>query len=101
DFAEEMLKGPRTGKYSPIEVAQWLEDYAAAAERDLKKAGAPDSADARRVAIDGQIQAALGRFFGAKLRSGVLYAVFAQTGDRTALEESLKAYRAARSAWAG
>ena len=28
DFAEEMLQGKRSGKYSPIEVAQWLEDLA-------------------------------------------------------------------------
>ena len=29
DFADELLKGERSGKYSPIEVAQWIEDYAA------------------------------------------------------------------------
>ena len=27
DFADELLKGEASGKYSPIEVAQWLEDY--------------------------------------------------------------------------
>ena len=26
DFAEELLKGERSGKYSPIEYAQWIED---------------------------------------------------------------------------
>ena len=35
-----------------------------------------------------------------KFRSGVLYRIFEQTGDRPALEESLKQYRAARSSWA-
>ena len=43
----------------------------------------------------------LGRFFGAKFRAGVLYRIFERTGDRAALEEALKAYRAARDAWAG
>ena len=52
------------------------------------------------MAIDIAIQAGLGRFFGAKFRSGVLYRIHEQTGDRAALEESLKQYRAARAAWA-
>ncbi len=32
DFADELLKGERSGKYSPIEVAQWLEDLAGVAQ---------------------------------------------------------------------
>jgi hypothetical protein len=32
DFADELLQGERSGKYSPIEVAQWLEDLAGAAQ---------------------------------------------------------------------
>ena len=35
DFADELLKGERSGKYSPIEVAQWIEDYAAEARGSL------------------------------------------------------------------
>ena len=41
----------------------------------------------------------LGRFFGAKLRAGVLYRIHERTGDRAALEEALKAYRRAREVW--
>jgi hypothetical protein len=91
DFAGELLSGERTGKYSPIEVAQWLEDLAATAKpvRD------------RRIDIDVAIQAGLGRFFAAKFRAGVLYAIYERTGDRTALEQALRFYRAARAAWAG
>ncbi|MGH7968563.1 MAG: hypothetical protein ACREIC_07545, partial [Limisphaerales bacterium] len=55
----------------------------------------------RRMAVDVKIQIGLGHFFGAKLRSGVLYAIYEQSGDRTALAEALKAYRRARAAWAG
>lgn len=46
------------------------------------------------------IQVGLGRSFGAKLRSGVLYAVHERSGDRVALEEALKMYRRARDIWA-
>src|SRR4029434_618018 len=42
----------------------------------------------------------LGRFFAAKFRCGVLYGIYERSGDRMALEESLKAYRRARTIWA-
>jgi hypothetical protein len=101
DFADEMLKGERSGKYSPIEVAQWLEDLAGSSQAELEKAGEEDSADFRRIWIDVKLQIGLGRFFAAKFRSGVLYSICRRTGDRAALEEALAAYRTARAAWAG
>jgi len=103
DFADELLRNERTGKYSPVEVAQWIEDHAAAAARHLTQAEAravrKDRPEHRRLATDVAIQAGLGKFFGAKMRSGVLFRIHEKTGDRTALEESLKAYRAARASW--
>ena len=105
DFADDLLKGERSGKYSPIEVAQWIEDYAAEATASLARcdrlAAQKGGPGYRRLTTDIAVAADLGRFFGAKFRAGVLYRVFERTGDRTALEESLKAYRAARQAWAG
>ena len=91
DFADELLAGERSGKYSPIEVAQWLEDLAAAVH-PVKD---------RRMDIDIAIQAGLGRFFAAKFRAGVLYAIHERTGDRAALDAALQLYRNARAAWAG
>jgi hypothetical protein len=90
DFSGELLKGERSGRYSPIEVAQWLEDLAAAA-RPVNR---------RRVDIDVAIEAGVGRFFAAKFRAGVLYAIYERTGDRAAIEAALQYYRAARAAWA-
>lgn len=103
-YVSELLKGEHSGKYTPIETAQWLEDYAATADRHLTQAKAkvsdPKSVEFRRMAIDVAMQMGLGRFFASKFRAGVLYAIFEQTGDRAALEQSLKAYRSARSSWA-
>jgi hypothetical protein len=42
----------------------------------------------------------LGRFFGAKFRSGVLYRIHEKTGDQAALRQCLNQYRKARTAWA-
>jgi hypothetical protein len=104
DFADELLSGKRSGKYSPIEVAQWIDDYAAAATKHLAQAALQvkrkQNAEYRRLEIDVAIQAGLGFFFAAKFRSGVLYRIFEKTGDRAALESSLNQYRKARAAWA-
>jgi hypothetical protein len=83
DFADELLKGERSGKYTPVEVAQWLEDLAS-------KSAGPAT----------YLQTGLGRFFAVKFRAGVLYELHARTNDRAALEQSLKLYRAARASWA-
>ncbi len=103
DFVSELLKGERSGKYTPIEAAQWIEDYADKAIKYLAKAEAQAEGrkrpEFRRMAIDVFIQAGLGRFFAAKFRSGVLYAIFEQSGDNIALAEALKAYRKARDFW--
>jgi hypothetical protein len=50
--------------------------------------------------VDVAIQSGLGLFFAHKLRAGVLYALSERGRDRAALEEAVKAYRAARAAWA-
>ena len=100
DCAAELLRGERSGKYSPIEVAYWLEDFAGRAEQSLAEAGKPASVEAERAAIDVAMQAALGRFFAAKFRSGVLYSIHERTGDRDALEKAIKTYRSSRAMWA-
>jgi hypothetical protein len=104
DFVDELLNGAHDGRYSPIEVAQWIEDYAAAAAQHLAtaeaKVEAKDRAAFRRLSIDVAIQSGLGRFFAARFRSAVLYRIYERTGNRAALEACLDRYRAARGAWA-
>jgi hypothetical protein len=87
DFAAELLRGERSGKYSPIEYAQWIEDYADAAAKHLAQAESlargKRRSEFRRMAIDVAIQVGLGRFFGSKFRSGVLYAIFDQSVSKS------------------
>jgi hypothetical protein len=98
--AAELLTRERSGKYSPLEVAQWLEDLAANAVRALGQIPTQRGVDSRRLAADVAIQAGLGRFFAWKFRSGVLYAIHDRTVSRTALTGALEAYRHARAEWA-
>jgi hypothetical protein len=103
DFAAELLSGERSAKYSPAEVAAWLDELASTSAKQLaiaeSKAGAKQGTEFRRLAIDVAIENGLGRFFAAKLRSGVLFSIFERTGDQMALQEAVKAYKNARSAW--
>ncbi len=102
--ATQLLKGEASAKYTPIHAASWLEGYAAAAEKNLDLAASKTankaSADYKRMRLDVMLQAGLGKFFAAKFRSGVLYAIFEQTGDRAALEQALTYYRKSRDVWA-
>lgn len=104
DFGDELLKGERSGKYTPIDVAQWIEDlsdntvkYLEQAETRSENKNRPEY---RRMAIDVSMVAGLGHFFGAKFRSGVLYRIYEKSSDRTALVESLNYYKKARGYWA-
>ncbi|HEY0281950.1 MAG TPA: hypothetical protein VGC27_04940, partial [Rhizomicrobium sp.] len=99
EFAGELL-GERSGKYAPLEVAAWLDGFADAATNSLKAAGQATSIDAMRLAIDIEVQALLGRFFAAKMRSGVLFAIHERSNDARALHQSLLQYYEARNQWA-
>ncbi len=92
-----------TGQYTPIEVAQWLEDLAQTAEDGYFKAvnEVPDRriGSWRRYALDVQTQIGLGRFFAKKFRAAVLYALFENTSHPAAFVAALQAYTAARQIW--
>jgi hypothetical protein len=100
EFAGELL-GQASGKCSPIQVAIWLERESGEATEQLRAAGEPRSVAEMRLAVDVAMLAGLGRFFAAKFRAGVLYALFEQSGDKRALAAALSHYRQARTAWAG
>jgi hypothetical protein len=100
----DLLEGRANPKYSPIEVAQWLEDYTAASSQALAsarlQATSHTSPEFRRIEEDVLIQNGLGSFFAAKLRSGVLFEIYTKTGNAEAGKLALAKYREARSVWA-
>jgi hypothetical protein len=104
EYAAELLKDQRSGKYSPIEVAQFFEDSTTAAARAIESAAAEARSRKdpafRRVDEDVRIQIGLGQFYASKLRAGVLFDIYRRTGNQKAHEEALLAYRKARATWA-
>jgi hypothetical protein len=80
----EYVEGRSGPKYTPLEVAAWLDRLADAA----MQGDAP-----RQWAVDIRIQAGLGRFFAAKFRAA---AAWHRQDSATAIRE----YKSAREAWA-
>lgn len=103
EYAIQLLKGEKSYKYSPIEVATWIEDQSAAAEKYLAQAAGKTAnktkVSFRRMAIDVRVQIGLGLFFATKFRAGVLFGIHEQSGDRIALEKALELYQQARAYW--
>ena len=103
DCAGEVLRGRRSARYSPLDVAAWLDELAGQAEQHLAAgqgaATRPGSAALRRVVVDVQAMVGLGRFFAGKLRAIVAHALFRDGGHRRALEVAVAAYEQARQAW--
>ena len=104
EFADELMSGKRSGKYSPGETAQWLEALARRSSAHLadaeRTARPPKSPEFRRLSVDTAMQNGLGLFFAWKLRTGTLYELYLRSGHRQALERALVAYGNARAAWA-
>jgi hypothetical protein len=104
DFAAALLKGEALPKYSPLEVAQWLEDMAEQSDRNLAEAESlvADVSDVefRRFYHDTRIQNGIARFFALKIRAAVLWHLYKGSGDVTALEKAIGNYTAARDSWA-
>jgi hypothetical protein len=103
EFALEIVGGKYSGKYSPVEVASWLDTLSARAAEHLKAAEKlarnRKGASFQSLAVDVGIQSGLGTFFAAKLRAGVLYLIYERNGNTAALRDAIASYRAARAAW--
>ncbi|GAB3918776.1 hypothetical protein GCM10027613_21380 [Microlunatus endophyticus] len=101
EWAADALAGRLDGRYTPLEVADWISGFVAEADEHVKilrSAPEPDP-QLRRTAVDAVILSYLGSFFAARFRSAADYAIYQQTGDRTRLESALVANREARDAW--
>lgn len=104
DYADDLLAGRRTGRYTPVETAEWLERLANEAEGNLQEARAkspdPTSPAFRRMAVDVAVQSDLARFFAGKNRAGLSYALYERTREPGHLAAAVAAYQVARDAFA-
>lgn len=103
EFAAALLEGEELAKYSPLVVAQWLEDMADTATRNLNTAESlvEDKSDVefRRFYHDIKIQCGIANFFAHKMRAAVLWHLYEGSGDTAALVEAIKHYTTAHDVW--
>lgn len=103
EAVREAAEGRPSGRATPLDVAAWLERLADEADRgraDVRESLAdPLEPEARRLVVDVEIQAALGRFFAGAMRAAVHYEVARRTGSRATLLDAVRALRAAREAF--
>ncbi len=104
EYAESLIHREPIAKYSPIDVARWVEQFVDNAKYWLDKARQTTKwrggSAFRRIEEDVLIQIGLGTFFAHKLRSAVLYGIFQHSGDSSAGDAALQHYQKARNAWA-
>lgn len=105
EFVEALIKGQPSARYSPADVANWLEGFAKVATEQitLARAKVPDAQDAsfRRVFIDVAVHSGLGMFFAQKFRAAIAYTLYEEKSDLQYLRDAVYFYRAARRTWAG
>ncbi len=104
ECGESLINEGNTGKYTPIEVAQWLEDIAEKASENIKKANNILDVNAskpnfRRIEEDVSILIGMAQFFAAKMRSAVLWKIYIESGEPNAAEKSIELYETGITIW--
>lgn len=104
EHVQDLLSGNVNPKYSPIEVAQWIESLVDSSTQALStartKARGASSPEFRRIEEDVLIMNGVGQYFAAQMRSASYYEIFKQTGNAKAGELAVEQYKKARDAWA-
>ncbi|WP_150461445.1 hypothetical protein [Nesterenkonia ebinurensis] len=103
EYVQELIDGYPSGRYTPDQVADWLEELSATAERHLAAAAsrtAETSVEYQRTVIDAVVLAQLGRFFAHRTRATINYEIYVRLGDSGALRVAVEHYRTAREAFA-
>jgi hypothetical protein len=101
EHAGDALAGRANGKYSPAEVAVWLDGFTTTSERALLAARRSGrNVEFRRLDEDARIVNGMGRFYAAKLRAALLYEIWLAAHDSKAGALALAQYDMGRAAWA-
>lgn len=103
EYVDATLAGPLDGRYTPLEVAAWLERLVEAGEAATERATAriePGDPQGRRVLVDLRVLARLGRFFAGKFRAAVEYGFYERTGDPDLLVAAIRLLEGAHAAFA-
>lgn len=102
EYVADLIGGNATRRYTPFDIADWMECSAEQAEIAIAQAKSkPDSARAavRGLLIDTTIVAALGRFFAAKFRASCWAELYLLAHQPEARARMIACLRQGRDAW--
>ena len=104
EYAQSLARQEISAKYSPLDVARWIDQCVDDAKLWLNTATrtvkARNGSAFRRIEEDVLIQIGLGTFFAHKLRSAALYEILQHSSDEATGKAALEQYQTARDAWA-
>ena len=100
EHADDLLEGRANPKYSPAELAVWLDRLSRESGQALAQIGGPKNAGERRLADDVAILRGIADFFAAKMRSALFFAMWQKNSDPALGAAALQHYRRARVRWA-
>lgn len=101
EFAEQWAKGTPDGRYSPLDVADWLVQLSTGVEADVRLAGRESAlapADVLRLR-DAQALAQLGIYFARLFVAAVAYELYDVTGSTGYLGSAVQALKSAIDVW--
>jgi hypothetical protein len=103
DYIDDLIAGTVGSKYTPIEVASWMESLAEEAATALAEFRrlAPDGAQTRRTAIDLEVLVGLGRHYVERYRAAVDRGLAARRGDAELMRSAVEHAERSKAAWLG
>ena len=103
EYAEALHAGRIDARYTPLDVADWLQDMADGCDRaliDIRRSKAFDQAEVQRIAIDVGILSGIARFFAGKFRASVWIELFLLSKVSVLVDRAENDLKRAHLAWA-
>lgn len=101
-FVEAEARGTEDGRYTPYQVVAWLEELkvnARTALEEARRAGLPDTAEARGADLDVRMLLALADYHSHRELSALGLSRYQRLGDGSGLKGAVRELRAAIGAW--
>ena len=103
EFAYNLFTKKVINRYSPLTIANWLENFSKKAHKHLANINPLEckrgDAEYKRIFVDIIIQASIGQFFAEKFRSACLWEYYLLSKYKKSGDRALKKYKKARDAW--
>lgn len=102
ELARDIMANTRSDRYSPLDVADWLDQRAQRTRDAIAEALASDCrqwAEVRRITIDATILSGLAEFFSNKYRAACAWELYLLSGHKPFYSEAYQYYKDAIEHW--